>query len=126
MTFEAREHPHRDSFVRKLRNERAPPRVTARVFDPGSLVHCQKVLVAGVGHEPAPRMLLRREKAVASISRGMRVAVVGELVPQLLRDEHRARVAPFGIRRIEADFGARSVLAIEHVTESQLSDLTDS
>jgi molybdenum cofactor biosynthesis enzyme MoaA len=56
----------------------------------------------------------------------MRLTVVGKLIPQLLRDEHRARVAPFGNRRIEADFGARSALAIEHVTESPLSDLTDS
>jgi hypothetical protein len=64
MPREAREHPRGYLFVRDLRDERAPPRVTAQVLDARPLTIHQKSLGAGVRREPARRVVpVRKQRA---------------------------------------------------------------
>jgi hypothetical protein len=69
MPGEARKHPHRHPSISKLRIERTPARMTARVRDLRTLVHRQEMMSAGVGREAPPWMLLRRKQTILRVIR---------------------------------------------------------
>jgi hypothetical protein len=72
---QAREHPHGNPLARKLDDERPETRVAAGVADPGAPVKGPEMLRAGIGREPALRVLLGRKQRVPRIAGQMSQAV---------------------------------------------------